>query len=685
MRKFVTVLCVLIPFTGAHADEGMWTLDNLPVKAIQDKYGFAPDTVWADHVMQSSVRLAGGCSGSFVSRDGLVLTNHHCIRSCIAQLSSKDKDYNQDGFLARTRAEEKACPEIELNRLEKITDVTDTLKKATAGKSGKAFSEAQRAEKSRLESECSAGDARTRCDVVELYHGGIYQLYRYHRYQDVRLAFAPEEAIAFFGGDPDNFNFPRYTLDMGLLRAWEDGKPAQVSHYFPLNPAGAKAGELAFITGHPGSTDRLLTVAQLERVRDVDLIPRLIWLAEYRGILTQYSALGAEPARIARDDLFSVENSFKALNGRLLALQAPAVFQGKRAAEQELRAAVAANPQWQKDYGGAWDAIAAAQEAYRAIELRYKLLEVRRGFYSNYFDVARHLMRGAQERRKPNEKRLREYSDARLPSLTQKLFSGAPIYPEYEKVTLGWSLSKLREMLGTDDPLVQTLLGQDSPEALAKRLVDGTSLGDVAVRKALWDGGEKAIKASKDPFIQLVRAMDGEARAVRKRYEEEVQAVEDKAAEQIAAARFGLYGTGVYPDATFTLRLSYGAVQGWEHQGRKIAPFTAFGGAFKRHTGAFPFALPPSWLDSKKKLNLRQPFNFVTTNDIIGGNSGSPVINRKAEIVGLVFDGNIHSLGGAYWYDAALNRAVSVHSGAIVEAMRKVYGAGALADELTGR
>ena len=684
LKTLIPVLALLS--LAARADEGMWTLDNLPKKSLQERYGFAPDQPWVDQVMQASVRLAGGCSGSFVSKDGLVLTNHHCIRSCVAQLSSKEKDYNKDGFLARTHAEELACPEIELNRLEQITDVTGAVTRATAGKTGGAFSEAQKAEKSRIESGCIGADKATvRCDVVELYNGGLYHLYRYRRFQDVRLAFAPEEAIAFFGGDPDNFNFPRYDLDMGLLRAYDQNQPAKIEHYFPFNPKGAQEGELTFITGHPGSTERQLTVAQLERQRDVDLIPRLLWLAEFRGILTQYSKLGAEPERIARNDLFGVENSFKALNGELGALLDPAVFAHKRTEEQQLRDAVAANPQWQKDYGAAWDNVARAQQAYRVLELPYKLMELRRGFNADYFDLARQLVRGAAERKKPNEKRLREYTEAALPSLTQKLFSTAPIYPEYEKVTLAWSLTKLRELLGADDPFVQKILGKDSPEALAKRLVEGTKLADVALRKQLWEGGEKAVAASKDPFIELVRSMDGEARAARKRYEDEVEAVEDKAAEQIAAARFGMLGTGVYPDATFTLRLSYGAVTGWEEKGRKVLPFTDIGGAYQRHTGAFPFALPDSWLKSKRSLNLKQRFNFVTTNDIIGGNSGSPVINRKAEIVGLVFDGNIHSLGGAYHYDGTLNRAVSVHSGAILETMRKVYGAEALANELTAR
>ncbi|MBI2383805.1 MAG: S46 family peptidase [Gammaproteobacteria bacterium] len=686
MRRWVLPVLGLFVAPAIHAAEGMWTLDNLPRAALKQRYGFEPDAAWVDKVMKSSVRLAGGCSGSFVSKDGLVLTNHHCVVDCVAQLSSKDKDYVQDGFLAKTRADEKACPEIELNRLERISDVTERVNKATEGKTGRKFSEAQKAEKSTIEAECVGADkATTRCDVVELYHGGLYHLYRYHRFQDVRLVFAPEVSVAFFGGDPDNFNFPRYNLDMGLLRAYENGKPAAVKDYFPVNAKGAQEGELTMITGHPGSTQRQLTVAQLERLRDVDLIPRLLLASELRGMLTQFSALGAEQARIARTDLFSIENGLKARKGQLQALLDPAVFSFKRRQEDELRAAVAADPAKQAKYGKAWDEIAAAQAVYRDVETRYKMIEIGRGFYSRHFEIARHLVRGAEERAKPNEKRLREYSEAALPSLTQELFSSAPIYPEYEKVTLAWSLTKLREWLGADDPFVRVVLGKESPEAVARQLVEGTQLADVELRKKLWEGGAAAVARSKDPFIELARAIDGDARDLRRRYENEVEAVEKKNAGLIAAALFEQKGTSVYPDATFTLRLSYGEVKGWTEKGQPVAPFTDFAGAFRRHTGYDPFALPQSWLARERKLNPQQRFNFVTTNDIIGGNSGSPIVNRKAEVVGLVFDGNIQSLGGAFWFDERVNRAVGVHAGAVVEALRKVYDAGALADELTAR
>ncbi len=684
-RVCATLVLAALSSTAAVAGEGMWTPDNLPLAQLRAEYGFTPTPQWATHVRKAALRLAGGCSGSFVSPDGLVLTNHHCVNSCVQQLSSADQDYIKSGFLARERKDEIKCPEIELNRLDDITDVTARVQQATHGKSGEDYSKAEKAVKSAIESECAGKDsATTRCDVVSLYHGGVYKLYRYHRIQDVRLAFAPELEAAFFGGDPDNFNFPRFDLDMGLLRAYEQGKPMRPKDYFPFSRAGAEAGEMTVIVGNPGGTDRQLTLAQLELARDVDLVDSLLRLSELRGLLTQFRSESAEHWRIAQNDLFGIENSYKVLRGHLAALQEPAVFELKRAQERELREFVAADPVRQGKYGAAWDEIARAVAVQKAIGKRRDWIEGGGQMWSRHFTYARMLVRGAAERAKPDAERLREYTESKLPALTQRLFSTAPIYPDYEKVKLGWSLTKLREILGTGDPFVRKVLGNDAPEDLAKRLVDGSKLADVAVRKALWEGGADAVARSDDPFIVLARLIDPDARAIRTRYENEVKSVIDKNSELIAAARFEKYGTSVYPDATFTQRFSFGKVEGWIEKGEPVAPFTTIGGAFGHATGAYPFALPQSWLDAKAagKLNLDQRYNFVSTNDIIGGNSGSPVINAKAEVVGLVFDGNIHSLGGNYWYDGRLNRAVSVHSGAMLEALRNIYGASALAQEL---
>jgi len=669
---------------SALAAEGMWTLDNLPGDKIAKEYGFRPTAEWSEKVMHSSARLAGGCSGSYISADGLVLTNHHCGVHCVEDLSTADKDYVKLGFLAKSRQEEIQCPGVELNRLDQITDVTKEVQGALAGLSGEAYVRAERAVTAKLTSACAAGDAqRTRCDVVDLYHGGRYHLYRYHRFQDVRLVFVPEKDIAFFGGDPDNFNFPRYDLDMALLRAYEDGKPAAIKDYFPVNPAGARAGELVFVTGHPGHTDRQLTRDQLELLRDIGLTDRLIRLAEMRGMLTQYGRSSAEAARVSTTDLFGVENSFKAFTGELQTLQDPAFWRAKNAEETQLQAWYRKHPD--NKGGNPWQAIAAADQTYRGFATEYRVLEGAGGFWSQYFAYARTLVRGASQRAKPNAERFREYSDAALPRQEQLLFSTAPIYPDYERVKLGWSLGKLRELLGADDPRVKAILGRDSPQQVADRVIAGTKLGDVELRRKLWQGGQAAVDANDDPMIRLARMVEPDALAVRKRFEDDVESVIRKNTERIAAARFAMSGTGVYPDATFTLRLSYGDVRGWDEHGHTVAPFTTYGGAFERATGVDPFALPPSWLAAKPKLDMAQRLNFVTTNDIIGGNSGSPVINRNREIVGLIFDGNIQSLGGDFWYDIATNRAVAVHAGAIIDALQNIYGAGDLAKEMLGR
>jgi Peptidase S46 len=663
------------------AAEGMWTLDNLPAARIQAEYGFTPSSAWVNRVMHGSARIAGGCSASFISKDGLVMTNHHCAAQCVEQLSTAKKNFSQDGFLAKQREQEVRCPEIELNRLEQIKDVTEQVKSATKGLQGEAFKSAQNAVKAALTSACVGSDKETiRCDVVDLYHGGRYHLYQYHRFQDTRLVWVPEKAVAFFGGDPDNFNFPRYDLDIALVRAYENGKPADVKEYFPFSKNGAQENELVFVTGNPGSTQRQLTLSQLSTMRDIGLIGRLLELAELRGVLEQYAKSSPEAARISEATFFRVENSYKAIYGELTALLDPTLLKKKQDEEAALRRFVASDPTLDTAISGAWDAIDKAQLAFRQIEKPYAMMERGGGFSSTYFKYARTLVRAAQERVRPNGERLPEFAESKIPELEQQLFSNAPIYPEFEKLKLGFSLTKMRERLGADDPFVKQVLGKRSPDQLSAALVGSTKLDDIAVRKALWAGGKDAIEKSDDPFIKLALAIDPAARSVRKRYEKDVESVEQKNSELIAQARFALQGTGAYPDATFTLRLSYGEVKGWDEAGHKVTPYTTIAGAFERDTGADPFALPASWHASKDTLNLSQRMNFVTTNDIIGGNSGSPMINRNGEIVGLIFDGNIHSLGGAFWFDSRYNRAVAVHSGAILETLRATYGA----TELTG-
>jgi Peptidase S46 len=684
MRSLVLVLSLgaaLLSAGRARADEGMWTYNNFPSDAVQKKYGFKPDQAWLDKVRLGSARLAQGCSASFVSPDGLVMTNHHCAHGCIEELSTKQKDLVKDGFFAKAQADEKKCPALEVNQLVEITDVTKQIQAATANKTGAALSDARKGEIAKMTKACATGDD-VRCDVVTLYSGGVYNLYKYKRYQDVRLVFAPEFAIAFFGGDPDNFNFPRYDLDASFVRVYENGKPLQTKNYLPFAKTGAVQGDLAFVSGHPGRTSRQRTIAELTFVRDVEQPMRLLRLAEMRGVLSQYMTEGKEQARTANHLFFSVENGFKARSGYWAALRDPAFFQSMVDGEKKLLAA--AKGDTKKKLEDAYQAVEAAVKTRRAISMEHYQLEMGAALSSELFGIARGLVRAADELPQPNEKRLKGYTDAELPGLKQALFSPAPIHKDLERTLLTFSLTKLREQLGADHPTVKKVLGTKSPATLAKELI-ASKLYDVKERQKLFDGGKKAIDASKDPMILMAKLIDADARAVRKRMEDEVESVIEKSAEQIAKARFDAYGTSVYPDATFTLRLSYGKVDGWTYEGKTIPATTNIAGAFERHTGEDPFKLPTSWMKAKGKLDGKKSFNFATTNDIIGGNSGSPVVNKNGEVIGLIFDGNIHSLGGEYGFDERVNRSVAVHTDAILEALVNVYGAQRIADELVGK
>ena len=662
----------------------MWLLNDFPSDRLGRRHGFAPDQQWLDEVRLSSVRLARGCSGSFVSPEGLVMTNHHCAVRCVQQLSTKRNDYIEKGFYAKALSNETRCPEMEINQLVEITDVTDRVARATADKPEAAANEARKAELSKIEKECASSD-QFRCDVVSLFQGGKYHLYKYRRFQDVRLVFAPEKSIAFFGGDPDNFNFPRYDLDVSFVRVYEGGKPAKTEHYFKWSDKGAAKDELTFVSGHPGRTSRMLTVAWLEFTRDYALPAWLLRLAERRGAIREFQKRGPEQKRVSETTLFGVENAIKALRGRRLALVDDAFFGQKVEEEKELRARVQADPELRAKYGNAWDRIAAVQERKGQLRTEYVMLEAGQGTWSTIMDHARMLVRAAEELPKANEKRMREYADSQLPAVQQQLLSKAPIHAEFEQMKLALSLTNMRELLGTDHPAVKALLGNKSPEQVAAEVMKGTKLFEADARKRLFDGGKAAVAASKDPAIVLARMLDPFAREIRTMVENEVEAVEKRNAERIAAARFAVYGTSVYPDATFSLRLSFGTVQGWQEKGTMVEPFTTIGGAFQRHTGAPPYDLPSSWLKAKSRLDLSAPMNLVTSNDIIGGNSGSPLFNKDRQIVGLVFDGNIHSLGGDYAFDERVNRTVAVHSTAILEALDVVYDAQRVKKELEAR
>jgi hypothetical protein len=666
----------------------MWLLNHLPRKLLQEKYGFTASDQWVEHVQKSAVRISTGGSGSIVSPDGLVLTNHHVGADMLDKLSTAEHNYLETGFIARTRAEEVPCPEIEMDVLWSIEDVTARVKgAATQGMSMAEANDARRKMMSIIEKE-SHDATKLKSEIVTLYQGGAYHLYRYRTYTDVRLVMAPEKGIAFFGGDPDNFEYPRYDLDVCFFRIYENGAPLKAEHHLEWSPNGAAADELVFVAGHPGRTERIFTVAHLEFLRDVvyPLVLRNLWRREVQ--LMTFSGRSEENRRIAENDLFSYQNSRKARTGILQGLQDPRLMDRKRAAEKELRAAVAANPEYQQQWGDAWDQIQKAEDAYREFYGRYSSPGVGRAFLGTLCAHARDLLRLAEEKPKESATRLREYRDSNLPSLELSLLSPAPIHRALEIDWLASGLQLLVELQGGADPVVVEALGGLHPRARAEALIAGTKLFDLAERKRLYEGGKSAVDAAKDPLIELARLFDAENRALRKRYEGEVEALEREAYAKIAAAQFAIYGDELYPDATFTLRLSFGTVKGYSENGQPVAPFTDFAGLYARsqeRKNLPPFELPARWVEKKSALDLKTPYNLVTTNDIIGGNSGSPVINRSGQVVGLIFDGNIQSLVLDIAYEEEVARAVSVDSRGILHALDKVYGCTDLVKELTGR
>lgn len=674
-----------LPFT-ALADEGMWPFNNVPRAEIKKKYGFDVTDEWLKKVQLASVRFNNGGSGSFVSPNGLVLTNYHIVEDIVGEVSTPEKDLAKEGFVARTRAEEIKAPSLELNVLQSIEDVTSRVNGVVKdGMSNAESFAARRAEISAIEAESTKATG-LRSDVITLYQGGQYNLYRYKKYTDVRLVFVPEFQAAFFGGDPDNFNFPRFNIDMALVRVYENGQPVHPENYFKWSTAGTKAGDLVFVTGNPGSTSRLFTVAHLEQLRDTS-IPIILRLLERReAVLKKYMAEGEEQTRQAQNELNSVQNSLKVYRGQLKGLKDPSLIARKQKEEQALRKAIAENPERQKMYGDAWDAIAKAHHAYPSFIKERRIFEQLGGFNSTYFGIARTLVRLADESQKPNAERLPEFTDARRASLELALYSPAPIHNDLEQLQLADSLGFMVELLGADNELVKQVLAGKTPEARAKEMIEGTKLGDVAVRKELATGGKAAIDASTDPMILVARMIDAKGREVRKRYESEVTGVERANYAKIARAMFETEGTKMYPDATFTLRLSYGAVEGYMENGKKVPPYTTLGGLYARSDSfkhEFPYNLPQRWIEKKSALNLNTPFNFVSTNDIIGGNSGSPTINQNGELVGLIFDGNIQSLVGDFMYDPSVNRAISVDSRGMLEVLKKVFNANDIVSELT--
>lgn len=685
-RRSIQVLAVALLAAAPviRAEEGMWTFDNPPLKQLAAKYNFHPTQEWLDHLRLSSVRLNDGGSGSFVSPDGLLLTNHHVARGQLQKNSTAEHDYLANGFYAATQDQEMKSPDLEINVLVGMQDVTARVQGAAKGvaEDAKAL-KVREAEIAAITKE-SKDKTGLRSDVVSFYNGGEYWLYQYKVYTDVRLVFAPEQQAAFFGGDPDNFTYPRYDLDMALFRVYDNGKPLHTDNYLKWNAKGASPGELIFISGHPGSTSRQDTMAELLVERDVvepavtDYLKRRIAAAQ------AYARKGPEQARQVGSTIFGLQNSLKVYIGRTEALADKSLIAKKQAEEDDFRTKVAANPEWQKEYGGAWETIAKAEERVKP-EFRYQIF---RRTDSRLFTIALLLVQYSAEIKKPDGERLAQFHDANMQSLRFQMLSPAPITTDTEKLFMKTALKLGEEKLGKEDPYVQAVLHGGPVEATVDSLFDGTKLGDVAARKALMDGGEAAIAASTDPMIVAARRVDPIVREAQRKMRDTVESVLTPAGEKLGKARFLVYGKNAYPDATFTLRLSYGTVAGYPYNGTITPPFTTYYGLFDRaysFGNKPPFDLTPKEEMGLGKLDLTTPLDFVSTGDIIGGNSGSPVVNREGELVGLIFDGNIESLAGDFVYDGTKNRAVSVHSAGMIEGLRKLYGAGALADELEGK
>jgi Peptidase S46 len=694
MKRTALILTIVLLSSFALADEGMWLYNDFPTDKVKAKYGWAPDQTWLDHVRSASVRFKNGGSGSFVSADGLTFTNHHVAATCLQQISTPEKNYYKLSFLAKTRQEEVKCADLELNVLQSIEDVTARVQGAVkTGMDAAAGATAMRGEMAAIESDCTK-QTGMRCDVVTLYAGGMYNLYRYKKYTDVRLVFAPELDIAFFGGDPDNFEYPRYDLDITFFRIYENGQPVHLNDYLKCSKAGVKEGDLVFVSGHPNSTGRMLTMSQLMFRRDVQYPWNLKNYPKRIQVLQDFAAKSEDNARMAQEDIFGLQNSVKAYTGYQGGLLDKSLMAEKQVSEEKMKKDVASDPKKKQEFGDPWSEVDQAMQAYRKIFKPYIYLE-RMSAWPEIARDARDLVRVAAEKQKPNGERLREYRESALASLEQSLLSSAPIHKPLEIVEMAQAFREMTDEVGANNPTVQKILAGKTPDARANELVSGSKLDDAAFRKQLYEGGARAIAQSIDPLIALLRDIDPQARELRKSYDDQVDAVERRNGQKFAKIRFASEGMNMPPDATSTLRLSYGAIKGFVGDGRghvatkgaKVSYFTTLGGAYEhaaKHGNKDPYALPKSWMDAKSKLNLSTPFNTSSTPDISGGNSGSPVVNTKGEVVGIIFDNNMQSLPWNFQYEDKIGRSVEVDSQGIIESLRKIYGASALADELEG-
>lgn len=679
MRGWIAALAALALTASARAEEGMWTFQNLPEAAMRAAYGgWAPDQAWRERVSASSVRLASGCSGAVMSGAGLVLTNHHCVSACLAALGGDGANLLAEGFAAAGRGEERRCPGLVVDAPLSATDVTEEIERAAGGAPPALFAIARDAAFGRLVAACE--QSADSCEVVTLYQGGQYWLYAYRRFEDVRLVFAPEGAAAHYGGAAANFQFPRFAFDVALLRLYENGSPARTPTHLSLRARPLSEGEPALIAGYPGATERLLTSAQRRFQRDVALPFRIALLREWSAQLSAYAAPDARAAQAAADELYTVENLLKALEGRRAALADAALMAAADNAEAAFRAHLARDSVLAPVAAGAWEEIEAASNRRRAAYAAYQLAEPRLGQGSDLMLWARHIVRAADAAAGPDASRLPAYRAGRLEATRASVLREMQLDAGLEQARIASWLTAIAAELPASHPLRQRALGAETPEALAARLVQGTALFSSAARRALWNGGSNAVASSADPLIVFMRGWESEARALRQQYETEVEGPIVRAQERIAQARFRAFGDTLYPDATFTLRLSHGRVAGWREGGAAVPALTRLGALW---SGADPVS--PRWLAAAGALDNGLAFNAVTTNDTIGGYSGSPVLDRDGQVIGAAFDGNMHSLGGAYHYDGARNRTVIVTAEIIDAALRRVYGLDALADELAGR
>ncbi len=677
LRAGLLAACAVLLAARASADEGMWLFNNFPRQTVQNKYGFAVTDAFLNHLQLSAVRFNSGGTGSFVSPNGLLFTNHHVGADCIQKISTPQNDYMKDGFYAKSEADEPKCPDLEVNVLLKIEDVTAKVTSGVPAQTPAAeANQRKKAAMSQIEKECNAATGN-RCDVVTLFSGGQYHLYQYRKYTDLRLVMAPEFGIAFFGGDAENFTFPRYNLDVTFFRAYENGKPVHVDHYFRWAKQGVSDGDLTFVPGNPGTTGRLITMTELEFNRDAAYPLSIRRFNALIATLQKYMAQGAEQKRQAGEVLFGNQNSLKATSGFQRGLRDRALMEQKRAGEKRLKAAIAADPAQAEKFGKFWDELATTYQSYRSFYPELALFERLPTRGSTLFQIARDVVRYAAETRKPNAERLREFSETALPVREQSMYSTAPIHPALEIAVLTDYFNFAGRELGFSHPVVAAMLDGKRPDQAAKAYVESSKLMDVAERKRLA-ASPAAIQASRDGMIRLALILDKPAREQRKRYEDQIESVVTRASAQIAQARFAVFGGNEYPDATFTMRLAYGDVRGYGN-----VPFaTDFAGLYPKATDAEPYIIPEKWLKAKSALDLKTHFNFVTTADTHGGNSGSATLNTKGEIVGILFDGNLESLPNRFVFTDKVSRSVHVSSEAVIEALKKVYSADRLLKEL---